>query len=96
MKGEIAVEGPKAWTDIWSAWENPDKIDYIHEWRLYINGVKMEGHNLEGGIRVVEDGKLRFGICYKLDEVSADMKLVPVYAQSGEHMEEAIVLTPAK
>lgn len=96
MKGEIAVEGPKAWTDIWSTWENPDKIDYIHEWRLYVNEVKTEGHNLEGGIRVVEDGKLSFGICYKLDEVSADMKLVPVYAQSGEHMEEAIVLTPAK
>ena len=96
VKGTIAVECPKAWSDIWSAWENPDKIDYIHEWRLYVNGVKTEGHNLDGGIRVVEDGKLSFGICYKLDAVSADMKLVPVYVKSGEHMEEAIVLNPAK
>lgn len=96
VKGEIAIECPKAWTDIWSTWENPDKLDYIHEWRLYVNGVKTEGHNLDGGIRVVADGKLSCGICYKLDAVSADMKLVPVYVKAGEQMDEAIVLTPIK
>ncbi len=96
VKGEIVIDCPKAWTDIWSTWENPDKLDYIHEWRLYVNGVKTEGHNLDGGIRVVAEGKLSCGICYKLDAVSADMKLVPVYVKAGERMEEAIVLTPAK
>ena len=40
--------------------------------------------------------KVAFGICYKLDALSADMKLVPVYRYVGEKAEEAIGLTVAK
>ena len=96
VKGEILLECPKAWSDIWSTWENPEKIDYIHDWHFYVNGVRVEGYNLDGGIRVLDDGKLSCGICYKLDGLSADMMLVPVYVHAGENLDEAIHLTVAE
>lgn len=92
LKGEIIVKGPDGWTDIWTNWENPGKLDYINDWKLYVNGEKVDGYNLDGGVRAMEDGKVAFGICYKLDSLSTDMKLVPVYRYAGEKMDEAITL----
>lgn len=96
VKGEVIMECPKAWTDIWSTWENPEKLDYIQDWKLYVGGVKVDGYNLDGGIRVLGDGKISCGICYKLDDLLQEVKLVPVYAYAGEKLEEAIILTVAK
>jgi len=96
VKGEIIVKGPKGWTDIWTNWENPGKLDYINDWVLYIGGVKAEGHNLDGGVNAQKDGTVCFTLCYKLDALTADMKLVPKYRYAGEKPDEAIVLTVAK
>ena len=96
VKGEVILECPKAWSDLWQTWENPDKTDYIHDWTLYVNGAEMDGYNLNGGVNVLADGKLRFTICYKLDSLTADMKLVPIYCYAGNKVEEAIPLTAAK
>ena len=93
IKGEIVVKGPEGWTDIWQSWENPDKLDYINDWKLYADGVKAEGYNLDGGVRAMEDGKVSFGICYKLTGENQDIQLVPVYRYAGEKPEEAIRLT---
>lgn len=93
VKGEIIQDCPKAWSDLWATWENPEKIDYINDWKLYVDGVRVEGHNLDGGVGVLADGQLRYTLCYKLDNPSADLKLVPVYVHAGEKPEEAIVLT---
>ena len=57
-----------------------------------MNGETVDGYNLDGGVRAMEDGKVAFGICYKLDSLSTDMKLVPVYRYAGEKMDEAITL----
>ncbi len=92
LKGEIVVTGPEGWTEIWTNWENPGKLDYINEWVLYVNGAKADGYNLDGWVGAQEDGKVAFGICYKLDALEGDMKLVPVYAYAGEKPEEAIAL----
>ena len=96
VKGEIIVKGPEGWTEIWTSWENPGKLDYINDWVLYIDGVKAEGHNLDGGVNAREDGTIRFTLCYKLDRMTADMRLVPKYRYAGEKVDEAIVLTVAK
>lgn len=93
LKGEIVVTGPEGWTDIWTNWENPGKLDYINEWNLYVNGAKAEGYNLDGSVRAMEGGKVSFGICYKLDALEGEMKLAPVYAYAGEKLDEAITLT---
>ena len=92
LKGEIIVEGPEGWTDIWTNWENPGKLDYINEWHLYMNGAKADVSNLDGSVWTLENGKVAFGVCWKLDCVSTDMKLVPVYRYAGEKMDEAILL----
>lgn len=96
VKGEVILECPKAWSDLWQTWENPDKTDYIHDWTLYVNGAEVDGYNLNGGVNVLADGKLRFTICYKLDSLTADMKLVPIYCYAGNKVEEAIPLTAAE
>lgn len=96
LKGEIIVEGPKGWTEIWTSWENPGNLDYINDWRLYVDGAKVDHYNMDGSVWTLEDGKVAFGICYKLDALSADMKLVPEYRYAGEKVEEAIPLTVAK
>lgn len=93
MKGEIIVTGPEGWTDIWTSWENPDKLDYINDWALYISGAKADGYNLDGSVWTLEDGKVAFSVCYKLDGNAADIKLVPVYRYAGEKLEEAIALS---
>ena len=96
VKGEVLLECPKTWSDVWSTWENPENVDPIQDWVFYVNGEKVEGYNLDGGIRVLGDGKLSCGVCYKLDSVIEEMKLVPVYFKAGEKLDEAIVLTVAK
>ena len=96
VKGEIIQDCPKAWSDLWSTGENPEEIDYIHDWKLYENGAKVEGYNLDGGVNVLADGQLRYTICYKLDSLGSELMLVPVYVHAGEKMEEAIPLTVVK
>lgn len=96
LKGEVCVTCPESWHTIQMTWENPDKIDDIMEWVLYVNDAPAEGHNEYGYVSGMGSETLDFGICYKLDSSSAELALVPVYRYSGEHMDEAILLTPIK
>lgn len=96
VKGEVRVVCPESWHRIWETWENPDKIDTIQDWVLYVDGKPVEGYNLDGGIGGMGGDALTFGICYHLDSLTEDMKLVPVYGYSGAHAEESIVLTAGK
>ena len=96
VKGEIVLDCPKQWSDLWQTWENPGKVDYIHDWTLYVDGVEVEGYNLDGGVNANEDGTVSFRLCYKLDDITADMKLVPKYRYAGEKPEEGIPLAIAE
>ena len=96
VKGEVLLECPKTWSDLWSTWENPEKIDLIQDWAFYVNDEKVEGYNLDGGVRVLGDGKIICGVCYKLDSVIGEMKLVPVYFYGGAKLDEAIILAVTK
>ncbi len=90
IKGEIVLHCPQSWVEIERTWENPEHIDYVYDWHVYIGGEKMERgvEWISSGV----DGQLTFGICCKLDDVAQEMKIVPVYAQAGENMDAAIVL----
>lgn len=96
MKGEITIECPQSWVEAWTSWENPEKADCIDEWKLYIDGAASDKENLYGTVDPNTAGMLRYGFCYQMDSLPEDMKLVPVYRYSGEHADEAIVLTIAK
>ena len=90
VKGEVTLTCPESWVAALDTWGNPDRIDYIHDWHFYVGGERVEGYNLNGGIYGTDP--LIFGICYKLDALTEDMMLVPVYAYAGEKLDEAIVL----
>ena len=90
VKGEIVVKCPQSWVEIQRTWENPDGVDYVREWKLYVGGVEVEGHNLDGSMDPRVDGQLTYTICYQLDALVENMQLVPVYSRSGVHMDEAI------
>lgn len=95
VKGKVIVRCPRSWIEVERTWENPDEIDYIRDWKFYVGGVQAADWVVEG-IDPSCDAQLVFDICCKLDEVTQDMKLVPVYSKSGEHMDEAIVLKIAE
>ena len=46
------------------------------------------------GARV--NGRLTYRICFRLDDLSQELKLAPVYGESGVHTDEAIVLKTAE
>lgn len=94
VKGTVTLQCPESWVAAIDSWENPDQVDYIQYWALYIDGQPVDGYNLDACIYGKEP--LTFGICYKLDALSEDMKLVPEYRYAGEKVEEAILLTAAK
>ena len=93
VKGEVILTPPESMLLAWTDWKNAQDVDYIGDWVFYVDGAEVDGYNLVGGVNVQEDGTVRYSICYKLDGLTADMKLVPYYAFSGEHLDEAIVLT---
>lgn len=95
VKGEIVVKCPQSWVEIDRSWENPDHIDSIREWVLVVDGVPSEDWIVEGTDSRV-DGQLTYLICFRLDGLEHEMKLVPVYGESGEHADEAIVLRIAE
>lgn len=92
IKGEIVVSCPQSWSDIWETWENPQQVDYIEDWNFYVGGTEVN-ENEGGSIDPRVAGQLTFGVCYRLYDLSQELKLVPVFSRSGEHMDEAIVLT---
>ena len=94
VKGTVTLQCPASWVTALDSWENPDKVDYIQYWALYVDGKPVDGYNLHACIYGKEP--LTFGICYKLDALSKDMKLVPEYRYAGVKPEEAIILTVAK
>ena len=60
-----------------------------------MDGVVSEDWIVEG-VYVPGDEQIAYMICFKLDDVAQEMKLVPVYGESGEHMDEAITLKIAE
>ena len=95
IKGKIILRCPQSWVEIERTWSNPEKIDSIYTWVLYAGGEKVNDPAVEG-VNPSVDGQLTYDIGCMLEDASQELKLVPVYDQSGEHMDEAIVLKMAE
>ena len=95
IKGELILSCPQDWVEIERTWENPEGLNYIGEWRIYMDGVLDQ----DGGVEWVSsgvDGQLTFGLCCKLDDTVQTIQLVPYYSKTGESMAEAITLRIAE
>lgn len=91
MKGQILLVCPQSWTEIERTWENPEGIDYVRDWQLYVGGEPVERPVVEG-VNPGVDGQLTFDVCIRMSDASQELRLVPVYCMSGEHMDEAMHL----
>ena len=89
LKGIVRMTVPEAWVEIWNTWKNEENLDIIENWSLYQNGVLISQHGTES-IRTEGTQELIFEQLYPHMESIEGLSLVPVYSQSGEHMEEAI------
>ncbi|MBQ3484474.1 MAG: DUF4179 domain-containing protein [Clostridia bacterium] len=95
IKGELILSCPQDWVEIERTWENPEGLNYIGEWRIYMDGVLDQ----DGGVEWVSsgvDGQLTFGLCCKLDDTVQTIQLVPCYSKTGENMAETITLRIAE
>ena len=95
IKGELILSCPQDWVEIERTWENPEGLNYIGEWRIYMDGVLDQ----DGGVEWVSsgvDGQLTFGLCCKLDDTVQTIQLVLYYSKTGENMAEAITLKIAE
>ena len=95
IKGELILSCPQDWVEIERTWENPEGLNFIGEWHVYMDGVRDE----DGGVEWVSsgvDGQLTFGLCCKVEANVKTIQLVPVYSETGENMAEAITLKTAE
>ena len=88
-RGTIHLVCPAEWVKIEETWENEQNLDYISDWKLYQNGTAVAGYGTEG-IRVENEQTLVFTLMFNRVEKPDGLTLVPVYSQSGEHLDEAI------
>ena len=83
----------------WLAWQDGEEdesgTDIILCWNLYRDG-ELVSADLDGSVDVSETGdELLFGLMFPRMEDLTGLSLVPEYAGSGEHPEEAIPLEAA-
>lgn len=91
MKGTIRLTGPEEWATVWSTWKNEDQLDMISHWNLYQNGLAVSGHGTQS-VCTAGTREICFDQLYPHLESLQGISLVPVYSQSGEHPDEAILL----
>ncbi len=97
IKGEIVIKAPQTWLDFWLDWEySGETPDYIHDWYVYEDGVKLDGHNLNGRVGSGGEGELVYYLCYQHVNPASEIVLVPRFSDSGVHLDEAIVLKIAE
>ena len=88
-KGSIRLVCPADWVKIWETWENEQNLDIITDWKLYQNGLPVDGNGTEG-IAVADHQTLEFTVMFNRLDNLEDLMLIPVYSKSGEHLDEAI------
>lgn len=89
IRGSVRLTCPAEWVTIWNTWENEQHLDIIADWKLYQNGIPVAGNGTEG-IRAVDGQTLEFTFLFSRPDGFENLTLVPQYAQTGEHPEEAI------
>ena len=91
LKGTIKLNCPAVWGEAWMDWENELDVDMIGSWNLYQNGQLVSESGTES-IHMPDTGTISFEQLYPHMANLDGLTLVPVYSQSGEHLEEAIPL----
>ena len=90
IRGEIRLSCPAEWIKAHEDWTCHTDEDLIEEYQLYQNDMPLENGGPD--YERYENGMILFGIMYTRPESLEGLKLVPIYTQSGAHLQEAIPL----
>jgi len=93
LKGNVVLECPEGWVKAWMDWDYERDFDVIEGWVLYSGEERIGNEGNDRGVSG-EGTTLNYEEIIRHGGHMEDLKLVPVYADSGEHMDEAILLTP--
>ena len=91
LRGKITITCPDAWIQVWKTWENPDHIDMIEDWYLYVNGEVISENGVQG-VGISGENQLVYEVLFDAMNDLTGISLVPVYQNQQPHMEEAITL----
>lgn len=86
----VTLECPKAWVKAWMDWNERRDFDMIEAWALYSDGERI-GTGSDRGV-TGEGNLLTYEAIIRHGGHTENLRLVPVYADSGEHPEEGIEL----
>ena len=90
LKGTITVTCSDLWATQMNDWEATG-ADMINAWNLYQNGVRISSDGTEG-ISCADETTLVYYLQYPRMNSLDGLTLVPEYARSGEHMDEALTI----
>lgn len=90
IRGEIRLSCPQEWVKAHDDWDYHSSEDLIEEYSLYVGDVPLENGGPEW--ERYDEHMIFFGLQYSRPETLEGLKLVPIYTQSGAHLQEAIPL----
>ena len=91
LRSTVTLECPEGWVKAWMDWEYQRDSDLIESWALYSGGERIGGEGSDLGVNG-EGGVLTYENVFRHGGRTDRLRLVPVYADSGEHPDEAIEL----
>ena len=92
VKGTVTVQGQESWVRAWMDWDYQRDFDLIQSWVLYSGEERIGSEGNDRGVWG-EGDTLYFEEILRHGGHTENLRLVPVYADSGEHPDEAIALT---
>ena len=91
ISGKVILKVPVEWTDtLTDRIENTCDRDVILNYQLMADGQMLPNHG--GSLYTPMDGRLEIALTFDLPQSMNELKLLPEYAKSGLHYEEAIPL----
>lgn len=94
-RGTVTVTCPASWAKPWEDWDYtpPEEEDMIVDWEAYDGDIPIKGHAIVQGL-YAHDATLEFEVMFRHGGQTDNLRLVPVYRNSGAHPDESIRLEP--
>ena len=94
LEGTVTLRCCQDWYNAWNDWDFQGHTDVISDWALYAGEERIETRQALQGVACQAPDTLVFELTMRHGGRTEGLRLVPVYEDSGEHPEEAIVLAP--
>lgn len=92
LVGTVSMRCCEDWYNAWDDWDYQRKTDLISDWALYAGDERIASRWPVQGIQTQAPNTLIFELQMRHGGHMDDLRLVPVYEDSGEHPDEAILL----